>query len=129
MASKERIELSKRLSDAKAEKKLSYRALERITGISRATIQRYVENPETKISYENLAKLSKAFGIEISDLAGMKEVYDDLWVSYDPEHENLDETVRRHAYEFATIDAVYKFDDDEANSIFEYAHFVGSKKK
>lgn len=129
MASKERIELSKRLSDAKAEKKLSYRALERITGISRATIQRYVENPETKISYENLAKLSKAFGIEISDLAGMKEVYDDLFVTYNPDYDNLDETVRRHAYEFATIDAVYKFDDDEANSIFEYAHFVGSKKK
>lgn len=129
MASKERIELSKRLSDAKAERKLSYRALERITGISRATIQRYVENPETKISYENLAKLSKAFGIEISDLAGMKEVYDDLFVTYNPDYDNLDETVRRHAYEFATIDAVYKFDDDEANSIFEYAHFVGSKKK
>lgn len=129
MASKERIELSVRLSEKKEEKKLSYRALEKKTGISRATIQRYIENPETKISYENLAKLSKAFGIEISDLAGMKEVYDDLFVTYNPDYDNLDETVRRHAYEFATIDAVYKFDDDEANSIFEYAHFVGSKKK
>lgn len=73
MATKERVKISERILKLKERLELSYRDLEDKTGISKATIQRIAENPEVKISIDNLEALAKAFNVDPAWLIGWKE--------------------------------------------------------
>lgn len=85
MTANSRQEISRIILDLKEKKGYSYRDLEIKTGISRSTIQRYVENTSSKFPMNNLILIAKALGTSPEELMGWDDskeisknkVYDD----------------------------------------------------
>lgn len=69
----ERVTVAQRISELKTEKKLSYRDLERISGINRASLQRYATNPNVAVPIDVLSKLAKVFNVAPTYLLGYSD--------------------------------------------------------
>lgn len=128
MATNERIMLSNKLKELKKEKKYSYRDLENATGISRTTIMRYIENPETKISTENINKLANAFGFSPTELLGWQELTDDFLIPIDINQPDLANRLKTQIEEFKVFVAMYKPTEEEFRKIQDYMDFVISQR-
>lgn len=63
-------QISNKIKQAMEEKGLTYRALENKTGISRSTLQRYIEKEDSKVSLDSIEKIAMALHIEPSYLIG-----------------------------------------------------------
>lgn len=63
-------QISNRIKQAMEEKGLTYRALENKTGISRSTLQRYIEKEDSKVSLDSIEKIARALHIEPLYLIG-----------------------------------------------------------
>ena len=55
------------------EKGMTYRALEERTGISRSTLQRYIEKEDSKVSLDSIEKIAMALHMEPSYLMGWND--------------------------------------------------------
>lgn len=137
MATKERIELSKRIIQKKGELRLSYRDLEKKTGISRATIQRFVKNTGVKVSTENLKKLAAALNVDPIWLIGLEDVEDETNLqiiqaeSVQQETDKMIESVKKHLCIqdlLFTLDT-YNATPEELEEITKYAKFIIANRK
>lgn len=66
-------QISNKIKQAMEEKGLTYRALENKTGISRSTLQRYIEKEDSKVSLDSIEKIAMALHIEPSYLIGWED--------------------------------------------------------
>lgn len=71
-------ECAKRIKQLVAESKKSYAELERCTGVSRASLNRYANGVTTKIPLDVIAKLEKAFGVPRGYIMGWDAEPEDL---------------------------------------------------
>lgn len=63
-------QISNKIKQAMEEKGMTYRALEERTGISRSTLQRYIEKEDSKVSLDSIEKIAMALHTEPSYLMG-----------------------------------------------------------
>jgi len=70
----EREDISKIILSTMEDKKISYRDLEKQTGISRSTIQRYLNNLDSKFPFDNLKKIAEALNISLAYLMGWQQL-------------------------------------------------------
>ncbi len=66
--------LSQRMLDLLAKRHMSYGILSSLTGISKATLQRYATGVTDKIPFERLAAIAKALDVTPSYLADGEEI-------------------------------------------------------
>lgn len=69
----DRKQISNKILSLMKEQKKTYRDLEKITHISRSTIQRYVTNTNSKFPVDNLKKIALALEVSPSFLMGLNE--------------------------------------------------------
>lgn len=89
------------------EKRISYRDLEKSTGISKSTLQRYITGIKDGITLDNLEAIAKALNVDTAYLLG--------WTEYS-NHEN------------ALLEVVNDFSDSEFNELMNYAKFIRMKR-
>ena len=66
-------QISNKIKQAMEEKGMTYRALEERTGISRSTLQRYIEKEDSKVSLDSIEKTAMALHMEPSYLMGWND--------------------------------------------------------
>ena len=109
---------AKRISDAIEKSGLSYPELERITGISKSSLQRYATGVTKKIPIDSIELIAKATGCDARYLMGWDDQEpvetekpsppDDRWERFRPRYEVLSDA------EKAKIDSILDVLLDEA---------------
>lgn len=69
----ERVTVAQRISELKKEKRLSYRDIEKLCGVNRASLQRYATNPNVSVPIDALSKLAKVFNVAPTYLLGYSD--------------------------------------------------------
>lgn len=95
-------EILKRLQEAQRESGLSYVQLEKRTGLSKSSIQRYISGTTKKVPFSDLEKICRALGCDPVEVLGWSEDPDDAelydlreQMRRDPEMRNLFDLARR----------------------------------
>ena len=86
-------EIIQKLQEAQKESGLSYAVLEKMTGISHSSIQRYLTGTSKKFSFEDVTKIARALALDPAEVMGWK----------DPAEEKADKVVRALATDEARI--------------------------
>lgn len=115
---KERESVSEKIEELRKEKKMSYRDLENLTGISYSTINRYVTNKNMKISINNLNKLAKALNVTPYYLMGYTEREE--WF----EHEEQPNMIRAINSKLESAQLC----DDKLAEIYDFICYIENKK-
>ena len=70
-------EILKRLQEAQRKSGLSYAMLEKKTGISHSTIQRYITGKSRKVPFADIEKICRALGCDPAEVIGWSDEPDD----------------------------------------------------
>ena len=90
------------------EKRISYRDLEKATGISKSTLQRYITGIKDDITLDNLKAIAKALNVDTAYLLG--------WTEYS-NHEN------------ALLEIANDFSNSEFNELMNFAKYIRMKRE
>lgn len=119
MILEERKIFAQRIEELREEKRLTYRDLADLSGISATTINRYVINLTIKVPLENVKKLARALNVDPAYLLGFQERAPFY------EREDADEIINMIVKELS--DKSF-FCEDRLFDILDYIRYIKNKE-